>query len=144
MSVSQILSVKGRNVITASPGDTVASVVKTLAEKRIGAIVVTDSKGGIAGIVSERDVVRHLARDGANLLSVPVSAIMTKGVKTAGEGDNEQEIMALMTEHRIRHLPVVAGGKLAGMISIGDVVKNRIEAIQREAEHMKAYIAGAA
>lgn len=144
MSVSQILSVKGRNVITASLADTVASIVKTLAEKRIGAIVITDEKGRIAGIVSERDVVRQLAKEGAGLLTTPVSAIMTKNVKTCSESDNEQELMTLMTENRIRHLPVVSGGKLTGMISIGDVVKNRMEAIEREAEDMKAYIAGAA
>jgi CBS domain-containing protein len=144
MSVSNILSVKGRNVFTARGGDKIGDIVKTLAEKRIGAIVVTDAAGKIEGIVSERDVVRHLAKEGATLLTKSVSAIMTRNVKTCAEGDDEQELMTLMTENRIRHLPVVSAGKLAGMVSIGDVVKHRIECIEREADHMKAYIAGAA
>jgi CBS domain-containing protein len=144
MSVSNILSVKGRNVFTARGSDKIADIVKTLAEKRIGAIVVTDAAGKIEGIVSERDVVRHLAKEGDSLLAKSVSAIMTRNVKTCSEGDDEQELMSLMTENRIRHLPVVSAGKLAGMVSIGDVVKYRIECIEREADHMKAYIAGAA
>jgi len=144
MAVSHILGVKGRNVFTVRPTDTVETVAKMLGEKRIGAVVVTDDMGKIAGIVSERDVVRHLATDGAGILKLLVSKIMTSNVHTCQEGDREQELMALMTERRIRHLPVVNAGKLAGMISIGDVVKFRIEAIEREAADMKAYIAGAA
>jgi len=144
MSVSNILGVKGRNVFTARASDKIADIVKALAEKRIGAIVVTDAAGKIEGIVSERDVVKHLAKEGASLLAKPASAIMTRNVKTCSESDDEQELMTLMTENRIRHLPVVSSGKLAGMISIGDVVKYRIECIEREADHMKAYIAGAA
>jgi CBS domain-containing protein len=144
MTVSTILGAKGSKVITARPNDTVQSVIKTLAEKRIGAIVVTDDLGRIQGIVSERDVVRVLASEGAGLLAKPVSAIMTKGVKSCSLTDNEQELMSLMTANRIRHLPVVNGGKLVGMISIGDVVKHRIEAIEHEAEDLKAYISGAA
>lgn len=144
MSVSNILSVKGRNVFTARGADKIADIVKSLAEKRIGAIVITDGGGRIEGIVSERDVVRHLAKEGAGLLTKSVSAIMTRNVKTCTEDDDEQELMTMMTENRIRHLPVVSSGKLAGMVSIGDVVKNRMETIEREADHMKAYIAGAA
>ena len=144
MSVSTILGVKGRNVITVRPHETVESVIKTLAQKRIGAILVTDDLGRILGIVSERDVVRHLGEEGASILAKPVSAIMTKGVKTCAETDSEQDLMTLMTENRIRHLPVVRDGKLTGMISIGDVVKFRIEAIEHEAEDLKAYISGAA
>lgn len=143
MSVSNILSVKGRGVFTARATDKVADIVNTLSTKKIGAIVVTDAAGKIEGIVSERDVVRHLAAEGAGLLAKPASAIMTRNVKTCSESDDEQELMSLMTDNRVRHLPVVAGGKLVGMVSIGDVVKNRIEAIEREADHMKAYIAGA-
>lgn len=144
MSVSHILSVKGRNVFTVRPSDTVDAVTKLLREKRIGAVVVTDDKGHIAGIVSERDVVTHIALDGAGVLKKPASDIMTRNVHTCQDGDSEQDLMALMTTRRIRHLPVVKAGKLDGMISIGDVVKFRIEAIEREAEDMKAYIAGAA
>jgi CBS domain-containing protein len=144
MAVSHILGVKGRNVFTVRPADTVEAVAKLLGEKRIGAVVVTDLAGHIAGIVSERDVVRHIASEGAAVLKKPASAIMTSNVHTCADGDSEQELMTLMTTRRIRHLPVVKNGKLDGMISIGDVVKFRIEAIEREAEDMKAYIAGAA
>jgi CBS domain-containing protein len=142
MPVSHMLKLKGRNVFTVQPSDTVETIAKILGEKRIGAIVVTDGQGHIAGIVSERDVVRHIALDGAAVLKKQASDIMTRNVLTCQEGDSEQEIMALMTAKRIRHLPVVKNGKLDGMISIGDVVKFRIEAIEREAEEMKAYIAG--
>jgi CBS domain-containing protein len=144
MPVSHMLKTKGRNVFTVRPTDTINDVAKILGEKKIGAVVVTDEQGTIAGIVSERDVVRHIASDGAAVLSKPASAIMTRNVHTCQEGDSEQDLMALMTSKRIRHVPVVKDGKLNGMISIGDVVKFRIEAIEREAEDMKAYIAGAA
>ena len=144
MSVSHILKSKGRDVITVAPTASVAAVAEILAKRRIGAVVVSSDGAKIQGIVSERDVVRCLAENGAASLAMPVDGIMSRAVKTCEDGDSEIEIMALMTENRIRHLPVVAAGKLAGMISIGDVVKSRIEAIEREAENMKAYIAGAA
>jgi CBS domain-containing protein len=144
MAVSHILSVKGRNVFTVRASDSVEAVVKLLGEKRIGAVVVTDDKGHISGIVSERDVVRQISVEGAAVLKKDAASIMTKNVHTCQDGDSEQELMAMMTARRIRHLPVVKAGKLDGMISIGDVVKFRIEAIEREAEEMKAYIAGAA
>ena len=143
MSVSHILRGKSGGTITAKATDKVRSIAQTLAEKRIGAIVIVNKDGGIDGIVSERDVVRCIAKDGAGALDLAVSQVMTKKVKTCSESDSEIEIMALMTENRIRHLPVVNAGKLIGMISIGDVVKNRIEAIEREANDMKAYIASA-
>ena len=143
MPVSQILQVKGRSVVTASAKARVSEIAGLLAEKRIGAVVITDAHGHIEGIVSERDVVRHIAKSGAKALDMAASAIMTKDVRTCRDSDSEEVLMALMTTHRIRHVPVVTGGKLAGMISIGDVVKHRIEAIEREAEEMKAYIASA-
>lgn len=143
MSVSHILGVKGRSVITGSAMETVQSVAQKLAQHRIGAVVVVDEKGAISGIVSERDIVRALAEHGAKSMALPVSGVMSKAVKTCKVGDSEIELMALMTTHRIRHLPVVDNGKLAGMISIGDIVKFRIEAIEREAEEMKSYIASA-
>jgi len=143
MTVSHILKAKGRDVITASPTSSVSDIARILSERRIGAVVITGATGRIEGIVSERDVVRQVGKEGAKALDLPVSAIMTRNVRTAREGDSEAELMALMTEHRIRHLPVVHDGKLAGMVSIGDVVKNRIEAIEREAADMKAYIATA-
>ena len=143
MSVSHILGVKGRSVITATAKETVHTTAQKLAQHKIGAVVVVDDNGAIAGIVSERDIVRALAEHGAKAMTSPVSGIMSKAVKTCKVGDSETELMALMTTHRIRHLPVVDGGKLAGMISIGDIVKFRIEAIEREAEDMKSYIASA-
>lgn len=113
------------------------------AKNRIGAVVVADGNHGIAGIVSERDVVRAFSAHGAGITDKAARDIMTAKVYTCSPRDSESELMSLMTAHRIRHLPVVDGGKLSGMISIGDVVKNRIELIEREAEHMKSYIASA-
>lgn len=144
MSVSTILGGKGRTVVTAGPTDKVEKIVQLLAEKKIGAIVVVDKAGAILGIVSERDIVRHLAASGHATLAMTVESIMTRNVHTAREQDSEADLMALMTEHRIRHLPVVSNGKLSGMVSIGDVVKHRIAMIEREANDIKAYIAGAA
>ena len=141
MSVAQILNAKGRAVITAQPGDTVLAVAQILAAKKIGAVVIVDAQGRIDGIVSERDIVRALATGGNKALDKPIREFMTASVRTCAPRDTEAELMSLMTEHRVRHLPVVENGKLGGMISIGDVVKNRIEAIEREAEEMKSYIA---
>jgi CBS domain-containing protein len=143
MPVSQILSDKGRNVITATSADTIQSVAKKLADNRIGVIVVVEGSGKIAGIISERDIVRHIAVEGATALSKPASQVMTTNVRTCRDGDSEKDLMTLMTKHRIRHLPVVNGEQLVGMISIGDVVKFRIDSIEREAEEMKNYIASA-
>jgi CBS domain-containing protein len=144
MSVAHILKQKGRDVITAKPSDTVHSVARTLGARRIGAVVISSGDGAIDGIVSERDIVRALGEQGEGALSKPVSSVMTKTVRHCRDDDSETELMALMTQHRIRHLPVVTNGKLSGMISIGDVVKFRIEQIERDAEDMKAYISGAA
>jgi CBS domain-containing protein len=141
MTVAQILNAKGRAVITAQPGDTVLAVAQILAAKKIGAVVIVDAQGRIGGIVSERDIVRALAQSGGKALDKPVRDFMTQSVRTCTPRDTEAELMSLMTEHRVRHLPVVESGKLSGMISIGDVVKNRIEEVEREAEEMKSYIA---
>jgi CBS domain-containing protein len=143
MTVSRILSVKGRAVVTAASGDTVQDVSRKLSTHRIGAVVIVDQFDEIEGIVSERDIVRIIGIEGASALSKAVSTIMSRNVKTCRETDSEQALMGLMTDHRIRHLPVVTGNKLAGMISIGDVVKNRIETIEKEAADMKAYISSA-
>ena len=143
MTVAQILSRKGRAVFTAAPSETMQGVVDMLTQNRIGAVVVVDGKGAIAGIVSERDVVRALSQHSGAAMGKTVADIMTKKVRTCSPTDTEAELMGLMTELRIRHLPVLEGGKLAGMISIGDVVKLRIESVEREAEEMKTYIASA-
>lgn len=143
MSVAHILGTKGRGVITASPDDTVHAAATTLSEKRIGAVVAVGRDGSIGGIVSERDIVRALAQHGAKAMTLKLSEIMTKQVHTCAPADSEADLMGLMTAKRVRHLPVVEHGKLVGMISIGDVVKFRIEAIEREADEMKTYIASA-
>ena len=143
MTVSHILKAKGGEVITAAASAKVSDIAKILSENRIGAVVIIGAGGKIEGIVSERDVVRQVGKDGARALELPVSAIMTKNVRTANEMDSDAALMALMTEHRIRHLPVVTDGKMVGMISIGDVVKYLIEAIERETDDLKAYIASA-
>lgn len=143
MAVAHILRQKGAAVITVEPGDPVQSIVDTLARHRIGAVVVVDPAGGIAGIVSERDVVRAMAGDAAAVLSKSAKDIMTAKVHTCAPDDSEADLMQMMTESRIRHLPVVANGRLAGMVSIGDLVKLRIESMEAEADQMKTYIASA-
>jgi CBS domain-containing protein len=143
MAVAQILNLKGRGVVGASPGETVQGIADLLTRNRIGAVVIRDSNGKLAGIVSERDIVSAIARHGNAALSRTAAEVMTSKVTTCTPSDSEVELMTLMTEQRIRHLPVVEGGQLIGMISIGDVVKFRIESIEREAEEMKTYIASA-
>jgi CBS domain-containing protein len=142
MTVAAILEGKGRNVVTTTPKASVSDVVTALARHRIGAVVVVDSAQKILGIVSERDVVRALS-SGSDVLAGPVASIMTRNVITCGETDTVDQVMALMTRGHFRHVPVIADGRLAGIVSIGDVVKARIEQIEREAEHMRAYIASA-
>lgn len=140
MTVAAILSKKGRDVVTASADLSIADVVQLLVKRRIGAVVVTDSASRILGIVSERDVVRALAR-GPDALEGSVSSIMTSKVVTCTDRHTINEVMARMTEGRFRHLPVVEDDRLAGIVSIGDVVKARIEQVEREADEMRAYIA---
>ncbi len=143
MAVAHILKQKGHAVVTVQPSQTIKEVAEILSTKRIGAVVVLEKDGTIDGIVSERDIVRALATEGAAALSRTVFDIMTHDVFTCTPRDTEAELMTMMTENRIRHLPVIENGKLAGMISIGDLVKFRIESIEREAEEMKSYIASA-
>lgn len=143
MAVAHILKQKGSNVLTVKPTDSVQSIVDTLAKHRIGAVVVVNESSGIAGIVSERDVVRAMASNAVGVMSKTAADIMTAKVRTCSPTDTEADLMSLMTEHRIRHLPVLSEGKLAGMISIGDVVKLRMETMELEAEQMKTYIASA-
>jgi CBS domain-containing protein len=142
MTVAAILAEKGRDVVTLEPDTSVAAAVATLAEHRIGAVVVTEGRQ-IRGIVSERDVVRAVARHGAAVLDREVRAIMTSEVVTCREDDTIHEVMSEMTRGRFRHLPVTDGGRLTGIVSIGDVVKRRIGDVEREAEEMRAYIATA-
>lgn len=143
MAVAHILRQKGSTVYSVTPGDSVQTIVDVLAKQRIGAVLVMDRDGHLAGIVSERDVVRAMAGDAAAVAGKSASDIMTARVRTCSPSDTEAELMTLMTEHRVRHLPVLSNGKIAGMISIGDVVKFRMESMELEAEQMKTYIASA-
>lgn len=140
--VKEILDLKGRGVVTVDPDMTLADAAVTLYEHRIGAVVVTDHKGAVLGIFTERDLVRAVAAKAAAALKTTVSDVMTKNVTRCSEESTTDDLMEIMTGGRFRHLPVEANGRLAGIISIGDVVKSRIGEIEAEAEHIKAYIAG--
>lgn len=141
MTVASILAEKGRDVLTIGPGTPMSQVVDQLASKKIGAMVVTESDGSVCGIISERDIVREIAKHGASVLNQPVSAFMTRKVVACDERDTVDQVMTIMTENRFRHLPVISGGKLSGLISIGDVVKRKIEMSERDAEELRNYIA---
>jgi|SRR5690606_32637521 len=143
MTVKAILDLKGREVVTVAPERTLAEAARLLSEHRIGAVVLADADDVIHGILSERDIVRAVAGEGANALDKPISAFMTARVRVCHEYHTVTEVMRLMTEGRFRHLPVEEGGKLVGIISIGDVVKRRIEEAEREAEEIRTYIATA-
>ena len=140
MTVAAILAEKGRDILTASPEKKLSEICDVLAAKKIGAILLTNADGSIAGIISERDIVQAVARNGGAALSAPVSEHMTSEVMTCGEQETINEVMERMTQGRFRHLPVVVDGKLSGVISIGDVVKFRIAQAEREAEEMRSYI----
>jgi CBS domain-containing protein len=140
MNVAAILKQKGRAVTTASPTTTLMEVADKLAAKRIGAIVIVTQRGEVCGIVSERDIIRALATHGVNCLSQPVSQVMTKLVVTCQETDTLDELMAMMTARRFRHLPVVTDNALVGIISIGDVVKHHVAEVEMEATAMRDYI----
>ncbi len=143
MNVKSILDQKGREVVTIAPDRTLADATHLLAEHRIGAVVVTGADGSIAGILSERDIVRTLGEDGASALDQAVSSAMTASVKICHEEHGINEVMEIMTRGRFRHLPVETDGRLAGIVSIGDVVKRRIEDVEREAAEIRNYIATA-
>ncbi len=141
MKISDIVRRKGDSVVTIGSTATVAQLLALLAEHRIGAVVVSDDGESVHGIVSERDIVRHLHRDGAAMIEGPVSAIMTSDVHTCRPDAEVSELEATMTERRIRHVPVVQDGKLQAIVSIGDVVKNRIDDLQAERDQLRDYIA---
>lgn len=140
MRISQVLRDKGGDVATIAPEATVRRLLEVLAEHNIGAVVVSSDGTTIVGIVSERDVVRRLNDRGADLLDATVDDIMTREVRTCGPDDDVDSLRATMTQHRIRHLPVVRDGALAGIVSIGDVVKNAIAELETEREALSAYI----
>lgn len=143
MHVSAILQAKGAQVHCIGPGAAVAEAVRMLRDLRIGALVVSDDGETVGGILSERDVVRGLADEGAAFLERTVSEAMTADVTTCEPGDTGRGVLGYMTELRVRHVPVVEDGRLAGMISIGDVVKSRLDEIMQEAETLREYISRA-
>jgi CBS domain-containing protein len=142
MNVETILRNKGRRVSTIRSDATIADAVEMLRLNGIGALVVSDDGEGVDGILSERDIVFALVDDGAALLSQPVSEVMSRAVVTCQPHDSVAELMAEMTNRRIRHFPVVEDGRLCGIVSIGDVVKNRLDEIEFEASSLRSFIAG--
>jgi CBS domain-containing protein len=140
MFVSDILSQKGSSVFSVNPAASVAHIARQLAEKRIGSAVVLDGDQRIAGIVSERDLVRALAQHGAEAMELQAGSVMTTDVVICDPDDSIDYIMETMTRGRFRHLPVVRHGELLGVVSIGDVVKARLEETRHETEALKAYI----
>jgi CBS domain-containing protein len=140
MTVKSILSRKGHDVLTIEPTAALAAATKLLAERRIGALVVTGADYRIVGIISERDIVRALGERGAQVLEAPVAEVMTRKVVTCSERDTIAELMEQMTASKFRHLPVVDQGRLVGIVSIGDVVKSRLEEMQHDTEALEDYI----
>lgn len=141
MRIQELLKGKGSDVVTLTSDATIGDLVQTLADHRIGAVVVTDGDA-IAGIISERDVVRALVGGADGLLEKPVEELMTSQVITCSPGDEVSSLAASMTEHRFRHLPVVRGDELVGIVSIGDIVKFRLEELQSERDQLESYITG--
>jgi len=143
MIVNRILSIKGRDVVTIEPGRFLSEAAKLLSERRIGALLVCDERRPVSGIISERDIVRALAAHGPDALQQPVSRFMTEQVMTCTGETSINDVMELMTQQKFRHVPVVEGGRLVGIVSIGDVVKSRLEEVEAEAQAIKEYIATA-
>ncbi|MGI9435254.1 MAG: CBS domain-containing protein [Geminicoccaceae bacterium] len=144
MFVRQILASKGGDIVTINPSALISDVVALMGKERIGAVVVLDPDAHIAGIVSERDVTRGLAEHGAGLLTMQAHTIMTEDVVSCRPDDGIDKLMRKMTTGRFRHLPVVEKGSMIGIVSIGDIVKHRLEELESEASMLQDYIAGAA
>jgi CBS domain-containing protein len=140
MHVRQILDSKGPFVATIAPSASLADVARSLADHGVGALVVSSDGQRIDGIVSERDLARAVARTGADALELPVAEAMTSDVSTCSPNDTVDTLMEVMTRERIRHLPVTVNGKLAGIISIGDVVKHRVAELQTESQALQEYL----
>lgn len=140
MTVSSILAAKGGDVITIEPTATLAAAAALLAKRRIGALVIVGAGERVAGILSERDIVHAIAERGRQALDEPLSQTMTREVATCAPDDAISSLMERMTAGKFRHMPVVHGGKLAGIVSIGDIVKQRVDEMERESEAMRDYI----
>jgi CBS domain-containing protein len=144
MNVKAILAAKASGalggIVSIEPTATLAAAAKLMAARRIGAVVIRGAGGRLSGILSERDIVRAIAHDGAEALEHPVGQVMTRNVTTCGEDDTIADIMERMTAGKFRHMPVIANGRLIGLVSIGDVVKQRVGEIEQESEAMRDYI----
>jgi CBS domain-containing protein len=138
--ISSILKGKGTDVVSVSPGDTVLSVARVLTERRIGAVLVRDTAGRMLGIISERDIVTGMANQGQGTTQLPAEKLMTRDLVTVTPHDSVVHAMELMTRRRVRHLPVLEKGELVGLVSIGDLVKARIDEAEHEAAELKAYV----
>jgi CBS domain-containing protein len=142
MIVASILQHKGRDIAAVAPTARVPEIVRTLAERRIGAVLIRDTAGQMLGIVSERDIVRGMARDGVAVMEMSAAQLMTSDLHTVTPGASVADAMKRMTESRVRHLPVLDHDELVGLISIGDVVLARLEEQAEEVDNLKAYVAG--
>jgi CBS domain-containing protein len=143
MIVNRILSLKGREVATIEPSRSLSEAARVRAERRIGALLIVDGDRPVTGIISERDIVRAVAMHGAKALDEPVSRFMTEKVVTCTGETSINDVMELMTQQKFRHIPVVESGRLSGIVSIGDVVKLRLEEVEAETQAIKEYIATA-
>ncbi len=143
MSVANIIALKGRDVVTTTPDHTLFDLVKLLSDKSIGAVVVVSSAQEVVGIISERDVMRTIARFGMKSLEERVSSHMTKNIEVTHEDASVVSVMQRMTKGRFRHMPVLDNGKLCGLISIGDLIKNRLSEMESEQQALKEYIGAA-
>jgi CBS domain-containing protein len=141
-TVGKLLEGKGGDVISIQPGDTLGKAVEVLRDKRIGALIVTDDQGALCGILSERDIVRKLADTPGRTLPQQVKEVMTAKVETCGPGDTMMSVLQRMTAGKFRHMPVVDGSRIAGMITIGDVVNYRLNELEHEALQLKQLIVG--
>ncbi len=142
-NVAAVLGRKGIQVVTVAPHDSIATLVRVLSRNRIGAAPVVDRAGRLVGIISERDVIHGLAQFGEAAIALPVERLMTEEVRTCTPEDAIVELMETMTLRRIRHLPVLRAGELAGIVSIGDVVKQRLGEAQSELDELRSYIRSA-
>ncbi|MBV1795579.1 CBS domain-containing protein [Siccirubricoccus sp. G192] len=143
MLIAAILKHKGTEVVSVAPADRVVDVVRILDQRRIGAALVRDAEGRIIGIISERDIIRGMAGHGQGTSQLPAEQLMTRDLVTVTPETLVVEALGLMTNHRVRHLPVLVDGQLAGLVSIGDLVKARIEEAEYETETLKTYVASA-
>jgi CBS domain-containing protein len=141
MTIAHILHGKPHRLVSVAPEQTVQEAAEVLARERIGALLVLKPNGDIAGIISERDIVRSIGTNGGDVLARPVAELMTKDVICASPDDAVDDLMAVMTERRFRHLPVREGGKIVAMVSIGDVVKRKVEDAEAESQSLREYIA---